>query len=289
LGCHKGFNLTLFSRDVGIVEKWLRESNASQGHCVKDYSEFTAVDKYDAIINFIGVGDPAKAKSLGSSILDLTYKYDNLILSYLTKHLTCKYIFLSSGAVYGTNFDVPIGENSYSKIEINSKNISDWYCVAKLYAEFRHRAYKELPIVDLRVFNYFSPTQNMNSRFLIAEAYRAIRDGNKIETSSSNIVRDYLSPRDFFSLILAVLNAPIFNGALDCFTKSPIDKFSLLGALNKRYGLNYEILADSPSYYPDEKKCYYSLNKVAKLYGYEPSRNSLENIFEGFDRLISYK
>jgi nucleoside-diphosphate-sugar epimerase len=285
----KSFKFTLFARKVDVVAKWLEDINLSHIHCAKGYDAFGGNNKYDAIINFVGVGDPGKASSLGSSILEITYQYDDLILSYIKKYPTCKYIFLSSGAVYGANFEGPIDECSYSKIELNSKNISDWYSMAKLYSEFRHRAHQDLSIVDLRIFNYFSSTQNMNSRFLIAEIYRSIRDGIKIKTSSSNIVRDYLSQKDFCNLVLTFLKVPFLNGAIDCYTKSPINKFKLLESLKESYGLEYEILPNSLLFSSSEKKCYYSLNRSAKLYGYEPSKNSLENILESFDRLIGNK
>jgi hypothetical protein len=41
-----------------------------------------------------------------------------------------------------------------------------------LHAEAKHRALFNFSIVDVRVFNYFSHTQDMNARFLITDNLR---------------------------------------------------------------------------------------------------------------------
>jgi hypothetical protein len=43
-----------------------------------------------------------------------------------------------------------------------------------MHAEAKHRALFNFSIVDVRVFNYFSHTQDMNARFLITDIVRAI-------------------------------------------------------------------------------------------------------------------
>ena len=37
----------------------------------------------------------------------ITLQYDQLAIDYINKHPACRYIFMSSGAVYGSNFDEP--------------------------------------------------------------------------------------------------------------------------------------------------------------------------------------
>ena len=54
------------------------------------------------------------------------------------------------------DFSVPVDESTYSKWGINHISEADYYGIAKLNSEVKLRALKDLNIVDLRVFGYFS-------------------------------------------------------------------------------------------------------------------------------------
>ena len=79
--------------------------------------------------------DPVQAAAMGASIFDVTLKYDEMALDYVRQHPHCRYIFLSSGAAYGSSFDEPVDENTKAVIAINNLQPQDWYAVAKLHAE----------------------------------------------------------------------------------------------------------------------------------------------------------
>ena len=97
-------------------------------------------------------------------------------------HPACRYLFLSSGAAYGSSFNEPANmEIRQPVVAINDLSPHEWYGVAKLHAECRHRSHPELPIIDIRVFNYFSRTQDISARFLITDILRAIRDKTVLE------------------------------------------------------------------------------------------------------------
>ena len=216
---------------------------------------------------------------MGASIFDVTLQYDELVLNYLRQNLTCRYIFLSSGAVYGSSFDTAVDANSKSQIAINNLKPNDWYAVAKLHAECRHRSLSHLPIVDIRVFNYFSHTQDFESRFLITDILRAIRDNTILETSDDYIVRDFLHPSDFYQLVSVLLGAPAANTVVDCYSLEPIDKLNLLKAMQEKFGLQYEIAKGATSVYATGGKShYYSLNTSAADFGYQPRLTSLEGV-----------
>ena len=57
--------LFLFGRNVELLEKWVNNENLSDKYQVQKYSKFGNHKKYDVIINFVGIGDPAKAKKNG--------------------------------------------------------------------------------------------------------------------------------------------------------------------------------------------------------------------------------
>lgn len=278
---HSPNELVLYARRPEAVAQWLSQANLAQRYKVAHFAAFTANERFDAILNFVGVGDPAQAAAIGSSIFDVTLKYDELALSYVRQHPACRYIFLSSGAAYGSSFVTPADVNTKAVFDINNLQAQDWYGMSKLHAECRHRSLAHLPIVDIRVFNYFSHTQDIEARFLITDILRAIRDKTVLKTSSEYIVRDYLHPSDFYQFVNVILNAPATNNVLDCFSKKPIDKPSILQAIQQDLGLSYEIVSTgSGMNATGNKSHYYSKDTRALNLGYRPKLTSLECILK---------
>jgi nucleoside-diphosphate-sugar epimerase len=271
--------LVLFARRPDAVSQWLTSVSLEGRYSVADFTAFRVEEHFDAILNFVGVGDPVQAVAMGAGIFDITLKYDELALDYVRQHLSCRYIYLSSGAAYGGSFDAPANGNTKAVININHLQSQDWYGVAKLHAECRHRALAHLPIVDIRVYNYFSHTQDMEARFLITDIVRAIRTNTVLKTSAADMVRDYLHPSDFFRLVSAILASQATNAAVDCYSKAPIDKNTLLNILRAKYGLQYEIVQTAAGVNATgSKPKYYSLNKRADDFSYQPGLTSLEGI-----------
>ena len=273
-------DLVLFARRPEAVTQWLADVGLVGRYPVANFTAFNADQHFDAILNFVGVGNPALAAAMGASIFDVTLQYDELALSYVRQHPTCRYIFLSSGAAYGASFDTPVDAATCATVPINNLQPQDWYGVAKLHAECRHRSLAPLPIVDIRVFNYFSHTQDMEARFLITDIARAIRDKIVLKISADFMVRDFIGPDDFYQLVNAILISPATNVAVDCFSKAPIDKVTLLAAMQEKFGLQYELVqSDSGVNATGAKPYYYSADKWAANFGYVPRSTSLENIF----------
>lgn len=252
----------------------------------KSYDEFSDQNKYDVLFNFVGVGDPSKTKSMGADIFDITYKYDSLALDYIRKNKDCKYIFLSSGAVYGGSFSEPVSDKTEAYIDINNLQPTDWYTIAKLHAEARHRSMPEFSIIDLRVFNYFSHTQDMNARFLITDIVRAIKNNEMLKTSERNIVRDFITPKDFFSLVQCLIGLSKKNLAIDCRTKSPIDKITLLKKFYDSYHLKYEFVADSHLNATGLKINYYSKSSKIDFIGFKPFFSSVNGLIFEINKII---
>lgn len=271
-------DLHLFARRPDFLNQWLVAHDLNGRYLVDDFSAF-GKQNFDAVINFVGVGNPATSISMGHSILDTTYRFDQMVLDYLNNHHNCRYLFLSSGAVYGSNFTEPVNDTSTAIFPINQSSVQDWYGIAKFYAESRHRSLSDLSIIDIRLFNYFSCTQDINARFFISDILRAIRNNSVLKTSSEYIVRDYLHPFDFYCLVVALLSSPTSNSAVDCYSLAPIDKPSLLEAMRDSFGLVYEVDdANSQVNATGTKPYYYSMNKSAELFGFIPSFTSLEGV-----------
>ncbi len=270
--------LVLYARRPQAVVQWLASVGLPERDPVHDYGAFSVDEHFDAILNFVGIGNPAGIAAMGATIFDVTLQYDTLALDYVRANPACRYIFLSSGAAYGTSFDAPVDAKTRASVPINNLQPQDWYGVAKLHAEYRHRALASLPIIDVRVFNYFSHTQDMDARFLITDILRAIRDKTVLQTSADFIVRDYLHPSDFYGLVSALLAAAA-NTALDCYSRAPIDKPTLLAAMQDKFGLKYEITEETTSVNASGRKSYYySSNRRAADFGYQPRLTSLEGV-----------
>lgn len=285
-----GYNCHLFVRNIKTLAPDIRAIVESNSFTMSEYSAFDPAVHYDAIINFVGVGDPAQAKAMGSTILDVTERYDRLALAYLEGHAACKYIFLSSGAAYGRNFDTPVTESSNALFSINELLTQDWYSVAKFCAECRHRAHADLNIVDVRVFSYFSSRQALDARFLLSDILRAIETGSVLGVSPENMVRDYMVPSDFFLMIESILSSPPTNLVVDCYTLEPVDKFSLLSSISEEFGLEYEVVGEHAKINATgAKQNYYSLNRKAGELGYTPSESSLSGIFKEIETYLNFQ
>lgn len=277
-GSHR---FSLYARRPDAVHQWAQRAGLGPDiiQQVQGFQAFGHGTAYDAIINFVGVGDPGAAQSMGASILDITLEFDNLALSYIKRLPSTRYLFLSSGAAYGSDFRSPADDQTPARFDINHLRDQDWYGVAKFHAECRHRALPGLPIVDLRVFSYFSRAQDLSSRFLISDMLRAIREATVLKTSTGSLVRDFLHPSDFLRLTQAVLSAPPTNAALDTYTLEPTDKQALLASMQHHFGLQYEAVQDFAGVNATgHKSHYYSLNRRAEAFGYRPRLTSLEGV-----------
>lgn len=266
----------LYVRDVEAARRWQR--GLGLDFAVADYAAYGA-EAHEAVLNFVGVGDPQRAAQMGGAIFDITQRFDDLALAGLRRHPERRYIFLSSGAAYGSTFLQPAGPDSRASIALNALTPQEYYSVAKLHAECKHRALAELAITDLRVFNYFSHTQDIEARFFITDILRAIRDGRVLQTGADAMVRDYLHPSDFHQLVERVLAAPPGNRALDCYSAAPVDKATLLAQMEQRFGLRYAVgPAAAVVNATGAKPHYYSLNRQAAELGYQAAFSSIDGI-----------
>jgi nucleoside-diphosphate-sugar epimerase len=278
---HSSHELVLYARRPEVVSQWLASVGLSERYTVADFAAFGIDEHFDAMLNFVGVGNPVHAAAMGASIFDVTLKYDEMALDYVRQHPACRYIFLSSGAAYGSIFEKPVDASTKAVIAINNLQPQDWYAVAKLHAECRHRALAHLPIIDIRVFNYCSHTQDMSARFLVTDILRAIRDKTVLETSADYIVRDFIHSSDFFNLVNAILVSPAANAVVDAYSKAPIDKPTLLAAMQEEFGLQHVTVQTGVGVNATGgKPHYYSLNTRAAEFGYLPTLTSLRGVLK---------
>jgi nucleoside-diphosphate-sugar epimerase len=283
---HREHELFLYGRNVEGMNAWLNSWGLSDLYSVHPYEEFHAIS-FEAVLNFVGVGDPSKAAQMGASIFDITLQYDEMVMDSLRLNPECRYIFLSSGAAYGSTFLEPANENAYSHIALNNFAPQEYYSVAKLHAECRHRAKPDHHIVDLRVFNYFSRTQDIGARFLITDIVRSILSGVELLTSADFMMRDFLHPNDFYQMIDCVLKASPANCSFDCYSAKPVSKTELLDAMSHRFGLRFSVVEQFRAVNATgAKPYYYSVNHRAGKVGYQPRFSSLETVISETEAIL---
>lgn len=283
----EGYELFLFSRSLERLQNFLHDIHYKKSVFLKNFTDFNNT-KYDVIINCVGISGSVDIKNEIPSIFILTETFDNLVLDYLKAHPDTLYIDFSSGAVYGTDFSEPVNSSTYSQWNINSIVEADYYGIAKLNSEAKHRALKNLKIVDLRIFGYFSRFINLKSRFLLTEIISCIKDGREFITGNENIVRDYIHPRDLFSLIEKCIQKYSMNDAFDACSLKPITKFEIIHYFASEYGLRYIVKDDAKvSALTGNKVNYYSSNKSALNISYVPQFSSEDCIIQESRELLN--
>jgi hypothetical protein len=243
---------------------------------------------YDLIINFIGGGDPLKVSKSQESIFCGSSYYDEKIISYLNTNLKCKYIHISSGAAL-SDFSQPADINSTTLINLNDITLGQSvYSLTKINLELRHRLLNHLCIIDLRIFNYVSKSIGTSMSFFISNIMDCIVNNKTLICSPDEIFRDYIGPKDFYSMIQCIREKNFLNAAYDAYTKKSSSNFELLEYLKKRYGLKYRFNEKFKAINPTGiKKHYYSKNYSLESLGYKPNFTSIENVVNEIDLFLN--
>ena len=271
------FNVDLYTRNNELIILKNSAYRNSNNFKYLSYDLFADSNKYNLIINFVGIANPKLAAEMNKQVAHISEHYDLLALNYLQKNKHCRYIFISSGASFGNIFSEPVTNKSISSFSDQASEPSDWYGWSKFQAEKRHREKIDLPIVDLRIFSYFSSNQQLESSLLMSNILKSIHEKKLLITNQTNPIRDYIGPQEFGKMIAGILKNPPINAVVDFFSLAPVSKFALLDAISKNFALRYEIIPDIQNQH--FRNNYFSLNYHAKkLFQYQPDFNSIEII-----------
>lgn len=247
---------------------------------IHEYYDDFLKGSYDVVINCVGTGTFNKMRGDYSKYFTITEEYDNLAIKYLSNnHSDTLYVSLSSGVVYGRGFSSPVEENSINGILVNHVNAEDYYSIARINSEAKHRSFKNLKIVDLRIFSYFSRFIDLTDGYFITDLLNSVLNKKEFLTSENNFIRDYLHPDDLFLMIKKCVAAGRINAAFDINSAKPVKKKEILDYFSAEYGLKYKINKnfDSASA-TGAKNFYYSKFNNASSIGYCPAFNSIDAI-----------
>lgn len=282
------YELNLFARSPEKTMSFISETKC-RILSIQDYSNFNYSNN-DVIINCVGIGDPAILRDSPELILSTTEEFDNLILNYIKKiNNSVMYINLSSGAIFGSEFSEPVNDSTVTILNMNNILPKQFYSIAKINSEVKHRALTNLSIVDLRVFGYFSRFMELEKQYFLSEVLTCLKTNKVLRTNPTNIIRDYLHFEDLIDLIkLCIVNKGI-NDAFDVYSKKPITKFEIIDFYKTNYGLEY-IVEQGTNYasITGNKDLYYSNNDKAKKLGYNPRLTSLDCITGETQSILGY-
>lgn len=252
------YNLSLFNRD--------------------NLDQF-GTQRYNVIINCIG-------NSRDPNIVETTLRFDSMIVDYVQNIPETKYIFFSSGVAYGADFENPVDWHSPAVTPINQ--MPNAYSSSKLISELRHRALKDLPIVDVRLFSYFSETVDPEAGLLMSQIVKCIKHRLPLQVQTDLMLRDFIGPEELNILIKKIIEAPPVNMAIDVVSKETVSINELIKEMVKRYGLKIEREAPiealkSPT---GAKPWYYSENRSYEHFGWKSRFTSLETIILEMDKIF---
>jgi nucleoside-diphosphate-sugar epimerase len=277
--------LFLFSRSSSRLVSLAKELHYSgKEHLFLDLNQFNSYE-YDVIINCSGVGDPKDLSTLSSDILEITLQVDDLILSYIKNRPDVVYVNISSGAVYGNICKKAATETSVSVLPNSIEKPQDFYSVAKIHAEARHRGYQSFQIIDIRVFAFFSQFVDTQGTFFMSQIADCLIHKKVFVTTDTDMTRDYITPYDLWNLI-QILIIKRGNTVVDAYSSSPISKKKILSFLVKKYGLTCKITKIKKESSLLSKNVYYSKNMKAAIFGYLPTFTSLKGIDRELELLL---
>lgn len=235
---------------------------------VFSYNSFNSFE-YDAIINCVGFGNPATIENAGVDVLTVTEDYDNLCLKYLKKNPSTKYVYISSG------------------VANNKLDMKNLYQFSKIYAETKHRALPELNIIDIRLYSFFTRFSNLEDSFFMSQLLKSIRDKTEFVTDESIMWRDYINPKDLYSLIQLCLQEDQINGWFNTFSLKSVEKFEILEYFQNNYNLRVKFIPKHTGFSSSNDSSYFAKGTDGVKQGYKPTYTSIDTIKEESEFLLN--
>ena len=282
---NKSYHLSLFSRSKEKLHTHIKDIPKKVQYSAHSYDDFHK-GEYDVIINCTGISSSPNVQKNPFEIFKVTEEVDALVITYLEDHPKALYINVSSGAVYGDNFETAVTEKSKTTLPAGFFGNSEAYAIAKINAEAKHRALQLYNIVDVRIFAFFGSLVDVDSPFLMSDIAKCIFHKKVFKTNGDDFIRDYITAKDLLLFITCCSTKKKINDYFDIYSKKSISKFALLQALAKKYKLVHTIT--TPKTKMIAKNAYFSKSKKATaLLGYYPTFSSLEGVMNELDKVIS--
>lgn len=283
----ENIELFLYTTNEQKCKKFIETLNVVNKINIKSYQDEKFEDNADIIINCVGVGTPKELNGNYTPWFTTLEKFDNKCIEYAETNSNSLYISLSSGSVYGDNFTEPADECTKNEIDVNNMGLNNFYSISKLYSEAKHRAFKNLNIVDLRIFSFFCRYSDLNSGYFMSDLVNSIKNKTVLSTKNDDIIRDYVCIKDMLGVILSCNASKPINCALDVVSKKPVNKFDILKFARELYNLEYEFSNDINCLNSSgQKKSYYSINNKYERINFSPKYTSEQTIINELNYIL---
>lgn len=277
--------LYLFARNLNkLKSRFTSNLDGLNVKLIDNFDEFEKY-KYDLIVNCVGPGTPNVLGNNYFQWFEITENFDNKILNYLqNKNKETMYFSFSSGAVYGKKNQV-CDENTILNLNINRLSVSDYYILARLNAEAKHRCLSDYSIIDIRIFSYFSQYIDVNAGYFMSDVLKSLLNKNTLLTNKVDMVRDYIAPVDLYNLIMKLFEIQKINDCFDAYSVKSVSKMEILDIFKDKFGLKYDFgqSKESPN---GEKNLYASISNKIKLIGFIPTKKSIDVLVEETEKFL---
>jgi len=195
-------------------------------------------------------------------------------LDVFSKSKAEKFLYASTGKVYGKVVYLPIDENHPT----NPQNIlgKSKLKVEKLIASYEDKT-KQFTI--LRVFNVYGPGQNEN--FLIPTIFKQLSERNEIALGDIEAKRDHIYIDDLVDAFILAIEKKLPPGVYIYNICTQVSKSAseIVQLINKIKGLSIKIKVNSTLIRKDESKEEYgTFGKAKKELGWQPKINLEEGL-----------
>lgn len=204
----------------------------------------------------------------------------NVLEAFIKSKTTKKFLYASTGKVYGKIVHLPITEthptnplNILGKSKLITENLIDFY------------SNQDKEFVIFRIFNIYGPGQSED--FLIPTILKQLEKGNKLVLGDIKAKRDCIYIDDVVDAFVKVIEQKGLKG-LSIFNLASGKSFSaaeIVKMIGKIKGANIKVKSDLKKVRHDEMKDEYgSFTKAKKTFGWEPKislQKGLEKIING--------
>ena len=213
------FSIDLYSRKKKINNNSVK---------IYSYKSFPVNKDIIAVINCAGPGDPKIHKN-NKNIFKTFNDIDNMILNFIKKNKTIKYINISTATVVNLKFLT------------KSEKEKNQYLKIKSFIENKHRKLKKLKIYDLRILGFFSSHIPLNYSFFLSQVFKSIIKRQELKVDSSDNIRDYIGGEDLANFIMNLINKNFSNRSFNLLSRKNVPKFKILDYLKAKFNLNYSV------------------------------------------------
>ncbi len=275
LSCYlsnRGYTITVlddFSRSSNFGRRLLEEANVRivEANILDKARVRELAGKFDIVVHCAAYIDAAESILMPEVYAEINVTGTVAMLKLSVDVGACRFIYLSSAAVYGEPQIVPVPETHHTR-PVNPYGASK--LAGEIFVETFYRAYK-LPYVILRLFNVYGPGQSETYAGLIAKTIaRVLRNEPPIIYGSGEQTRDFVYVRD---VVQAIEKTIVTENICEIYNIGTGREYRVKDVVN----LILELLGKRelrPIHYPprpgDIQRSCADITKARKMLNYEP-------------------